>query len=253
MRTAFLFLALAATTSVGLAQDFDRLTIRPYWNDGLNGYRSGIVTWCQADGWPSLDPECIGLRAPEAGVSRYTMTFGEELPEAKACIKVDETGQWYYENCGGGEIPFYVSDSLLLDNDTGNETCSLARGKAGGTGVDVFYLYLACGNDEHVQWAFRVPPDFTTAPVFTAWTDRSGTGADDYNVQLRCKQPDNNEDFTSGDFDDSWTASHNNAVSGDLTLIEVSLVGADMEADDLCVVDFEPEDENTNVYFALIR
>ena len=181
------------------------------------------------------------------------MTFGAELPSDLACIKVDATGQWFYEACGGGEIPFYVSDALLLDNDTGNESCELARGKVAVTGVDVFYLYLDCAADEHVQWAFRVPPDFTTSPHLFVWSERSGTGSDDYNVQLRCTQPDNNEDFTSTDFDATYTDAHNNSVGGDLTLIDVDLSGADMEEDDLCILDFEPEDEATLVYYAQLK
>ena len=55
----FLFFAVAS-----IAQDFDRLTIRPRFSFSENTFKSGIVEWCQSGDWPIIEPECIGLRSP---------------------------------------------------------------------------------------------------------------------------------------------------------------------------------------------
>ena len=230
MRCISFLLYLLVCSALASAQSFDRLILRPR-AQGDGTYLPAVLKFCGSDGWPTSDPECVGLQAPEI-VERYDLFWPPAGPVLPSCIDVTPTGQMGFTACGAGLIFLSTSDAIFPPSDP----ASWSRTQAGPSILAAFIEIHAEVND-HAQWTFVVPVGFTNQPTLVVWGE-SGGSADEFEASIRCIQPNNNEDWTNGPFDSANTGTWISPGISGLNQMVIPLLNNDgMEADDICQLD----------------
>ena len=230
MRRLLSVLFAVALLEPCFGQSFDRLVLRPR-SLGGGSYETAILKFCGADGWPTPDPECVGLRAPST-VTRYNLYLPIAAPVLPSCIAVNSAGQMSFVACGAGSIQLNTGDAILpADNPA-----RWSRTYGGGAAAAGAYVELLVGVNDHAMWTFNIPAGFTNQPTLKVWGE-AGT-SDEYEASMRCVEPNTTDDWNLHDFDSpnegTWLAP---GVSGLNEMLIVLSNNDDMEDGDMCQLD----------------
>ena len=141
------------------------------------------------------------------------------------------------------KITLRMTDAIVLDGTTDNNTALMARGKAAAVGTDAFWLEGVFADGQRLMWTFDVPANYASAPILTmSVVSSTSIGAFDFSAALRCVTPDNTESWSAAAFDVDNDIVGEAFSAGALETITIPLTNDDdMTAGDTCTLVFRQE------------